>query len=59
MWPPFSSIIVSTYFRNDSHAFKTNSSDILFQSSSIPVLSEPIFGLDVAFVLFSKMPNTA
>ena len=40
-------------FENDLHAFKINSSDILFHSSSI-VLSEPIFGWEVAFVLFSK-----
>ena len=32
--------------------FKLNSSDILFHSSSIAVLSEPIFGWEV--VLFSK-----
>ena len=37
-------IIVSTHLRNDLHAFKINSSDILFHSSSIEVLSEPIFG---------------
>ena len=34
------------------HAFKTNSSDILFHSSSIAVFSKPIFGWEVAFVLF-------
>ena len=34
-----------------------NSSDILFHSSSIAVLSEPIFGWEVTFVLFSKTPN--
>ena len=40
-------------------AFKINSSDILFHSSSIAVLSEQIFGWEVAFVLFSKMPHMA
>ena len=47
------------------HAFETicmpskNSSGILFQSYSITVLSKPIFGWEVAFVLFSKMPHLA
>ena len=36
------SIIVSTRIRNDLHAFKMNSSSILFNSSSIAVLSKPI-----------------
>ena len=45
-------MVVSTCLRNDLHAFKINSSDILFHSSSIAVLSEPIFGREVAFVLF-------
>ena len=48
------SIMVSIYFRNDLLALKINSSDILFPSFSIAVLSKPIFGLEVAFVLFSK-----
>ena len=38
------SMIVSTHLRNDVHAFKINSLDILFYSSSIAILSEPIFG---------------
>ena len=53
------SIIVSTRLRNGFHAFKINSSDILFHSSSIAVLSEPIFGWEVAFVLFSITPHIA
>ena len=48
---------VSTRFRSDLHAFKINSSDILFHSSLITVLSEPIFGWEAAFVLFSKTPH--
>ena len=46
------SIIVSTGLPNDLHAFKINSSEILFHSSSIAVLSEPIFGWEVVFVLY-------
>ena len=38
------SIIVSTRLRNGLHTFKINSSNILFRSSSIAVLSGPIFG---------------
>ena len=57
IWPPFFSIILSTYLRNVLHAFKINSSDILFHSSSITVLSEPIFGREAAFVLLSKKNN--
>ena len=53
------SIIVPTRLRNDLHAFKINSSDILFHSFSIAVLSEPIFGRKIAFVLFSKTPHIA
>ena len=41
------------------HAFKINSSDILFHSLSIAVLSKPMFEWEVAFVLFSKMPHIA
>ena len=52
----FKSIIVSTRLRNKLHAFKINSSDIWFCSSSIVVLSEPIFEWEIAFVLFSKTP---
>ena len=55
----FFSIIVLTHLRNDSLAFKINSSDILFHSSSIAVLSEPIFRWEVAFVLFSKTLHIA
>ena len=47
-------IIVSAYLRNDLHALKINSSDILFHSFSIEVLSKPLFGWEVAFVFFSK-----
>ena len=39
------------------HGFKVNSSDILFYSSSIAVLSEPIFGWEVEFILFSETPH--
>ena len=53
------SIIVSTYLPNDLHAFKINSQNILFYSSSIVVLSEPIFRWEVVFVMFSKTPNIA
>ena len=53
------SIIVSTCLRNDLHAFKIDSSDILFHSSSITVFSEPIFGREVVFVSFSKTPHIA
>ena len=53
------SVIVSTCFRNDLHAFKINSSKILFYSSSIAVLSELIFGWKVTFVLFSKTTHIA
>ena len=34
-----------------------NSSDILFHSSSVAVLSEPTFGWEVSFVLFLKTPH--
>ena len=51
----FFSIIVSRHFWNDLYAFRINSSDILFHSSSIALFSEPIFGWEVAVVLFSKM----
>ena len=50
---------MSTCLWNNLHAFKTNSSDILFYSSSIAVLSKPIFGWQVAFVLFSKTLHIA
>ena len=59
IWPPFLFcflIIKSTRLRNDLHAFKKNFPDILFHSSSITVLIEPILGWEVAFVLFSKTP---
>ena len=52
----FFSIIESTPLRNDLHAFKINYSAILFNTSSIAVLSEPIFGWNVSFVLFSIHP---
>ena len=55
----FSSIIVSTHLQNNLQAFKIKSSDILFHSSSIAVLNQPIFGWDVAFSLFSKTPHIA
>ena len=55
VWPPFFKIILSTILRNDLHVLKINSSDILFHSSSIAVLSEPIFQWEVTLVLFSKM----
>ena len=38
------------HLQNDLNAFKINSSEILFYSSSITVLWEPIFGLEVAFI---------
>ena len=49
--------ILSTCLRNDLHAFKINSPDILFHSSLIAILSEPIFEWEVAFVLFRKTPD--
>ena len=52
-------IIASTGLQNDSHAFETNSLDILFHFSSITVFSEPIFGWEVTFVLFSKTSQIA
>ena len=55
----FFSIIVSSRHRKDFYAFKVNISDILFYSSSVTVLSEPILGWIVAFVLFSKKPHIA
>ena len=48
----FFSMILSTRIRNDFNTFKINSSDILFHSLLIAILSEPIFGWEVAFVLF-------
>ena len=48
----FFSIFVSTRLRNDLHALRIDSSDVLFHSSSIAVSSEPIFRWEVAFVLF-------
>ena len=42
----FFSIVVSTRIRNDLHIFKVDSSDILFHSSSMVVLSEPMFGYE-------------
>ena len=47
-------IIVSTHLRNDLLAFKINHSDILFDSSSIVVLSDLIFRWEIALALFSK-----
>ena len=47
-------ITTSTRLRNDLHAFKVNSSSILFHSSSLAVLSQLIFGWDVVFVCFLK-----
>ena len=52
------STIVSTRFQNDLYAFKINSFDILSHSSPIAFLSEPIFGWEVAFVLFSKKTHS-
>ena len=49
----FFSIIVSTHLRNDLHALKIKSSDILFHSFS------SMFGWEVAFVLFSKTSHIA
>ena len=51
----FFSIILSIHIRNDLHAFKINSSEILFHSSLIAVLSESIFRWEDAFDLFSKI----
>ena len=51
------SVIVSTRLWNDLDAFKRNPSDILFHSSSKAVLSEQMFGSEVTFALFSKMPD--
>ena len=53
------SIIVSTHLRNDFPAFKINSSDTLFHSSSVAVLIEPIYEWEAAFLLFSKTPHIA
>ena len=50
----FISFIVSTRFRNDLHVFKINSSDILFHSSSIAVLSESIFRWELHLFCFLK-----
>ena len=50
-------ITISTRIQNDLYAFKINSSDILFHSPTIAVLSEPIFGWEDVFVLFSKTPH--
>ena len=58
MWPPFFSVIVSTPPRKALHAFKINSSNILFDSSSIAVLSESIFGGKVTFFVFENAPYT-
>ena len=54
--PPFSfSDIFSTRLRNDLHDFKINSSDILFQSSSIAVYPNQYLGGKL--LLFSKTPH--
>ena len=42
------------YLQNDLHIYEIKSSDILFHSSSIAVLSKPLFGWEVELVLFSK-----
>ena len=52
-------LLKSKRLRNDLYAFKINYSDILFHSSSITILSEPIFGWEIAFILFSKTPHIA
>ena len=49
-------IIVSVQLVNDFHGFKINFIDSLFHSSSIAVLSQPFFGWEAAFALFSKTP---
>ena len=48
------SIILSKRLRND--AIIIYSSEIFFHSSSKEVLSETIFGWEIAFLLFYKMP---
>ena len=53
------SILVTTGLWNNLHTFKINSSDILFYSFLIAVLSKPIFGQEVAYVLFSQSPHIA
>ena len=52
-------MIVSTRLRDDLHTFKINNPDILFHSSSIAVISEPIFGWEVAFLFLFKTPHIA
>ena len=52
----FFSIILSTCLRNDLHDFKINL-DILFHSPSIAVISERVFGWEVAFALFSGLKS--
>ena len=52
------SIIISTHLQNDLYVFEINSLDI-FYSSSIAVVSKPIFRWEDAFVLFSKMSDIA
>ena len=49
------SIVASLHLRNDLHAFTIDSSDILFHSSSIAVLNEPIFEWEDLFVLLSRL----
>ena len=51
-------ISVSTRFRNYFQALKINSSDILFNSFSIAIISESIFEWEVAFVWFCKKRHT-
>ena len=46
-------------FETILHTFKINSSDILFHSSSIAVVSEPIFEGEVAFLLVCETPHSA
>ena len=53
----FFSIIVLTHLRNA--CLQNKFIDILFHSFSIAVLSEPMFGWEVAFVLFFKTPHIA
>ena len=52
-------IIVSTCLQDDWHILNINYSGISFPLSSIADFSEPIFGWEIAFVLFSKTPHIA
>ena len=55
----FFQLLTQFTFENDLHAFNLNSSYILLHYFSIAVLSEPIFGWEVALILFSKTPQIA